>query len=470
MIAPGRKYFDKKVSGESKLERITVRVLQRGIVDKTSRHYCYHYDTDKGSIIIPGFELARVIFFHNRHLVRAAYTPNGLSELAFVDRSSNPIKIRFPKSTSFPVSYLLTRKSRIHLAWLLLDQEARKSFFSIYHNFRLNNESIGFNFVPPSLIEWQLELSIQRDPNLDYLIVKRIENVVDASVSEKLSGVEIHHPKKKFKAITKSKSNGKRGKKPSVDIDPELDIGELPALGKRLHSQKLSGFSFNVSGIQNASLIDEEKSSSSAAIQDKEQIETEVAGVGAPDKEGAAQEFEPVINQDEDMIDEAEELPCKFLIFEKVVKELGKSENIKFEFVKCGNFPKPTNASKIIFQTQDRKPLRYFVAFLKVRGHSLIILEADTSSLIKPKGASTLVLGLKEDAKTNFKEIIQHFSDSSATWRHSHIRDRSNFFETCHHPRVKGKERFLTEGEYKEKWKNKLKEKLARVLVKNQTT
>ena len=436
-------------------------------VDKTTAHYRYLYQTDGGIISISAFELARTLFFHNRHLVNAAYRANGISELAFVDRESTPPKIIFPESTRYPVSYLHTKKARAHFAWLLLEPEARNSLYLIYQYFRKNEHELAFNFEPPNLLGWRLELSIINAlPQSDLLYVQRIENVLDARTSVNVVGVQIYHPKRKTEVETGGERPKKPGATPNVDTDPELDLGAIPAFGKRLHSQRNKGFSFNVSGIYDTTLVDGDETPKPLIVPNADPpTDKDKAGVGQPEKDGDSQEFDPTINQDDNNFEEAEKRPQKFLIFEQVVKELGKSKGIKLESIKCGVFPDPTNRSRVIFQTRDEHTLRFFIAILEINQSKIIMLEADTTSLIKAKGASTLILGLKDDAKTNLMEIIQHFSDSGAQWRHHYIHERVNYFASCNHPRLKSKGQLLSEDEYKNKWLGNLKQKLKELLA-----
>ncbi|MDO6416983.1 Tn7-like element transposition protein TnsE [Amphritea sp. 2_MG-2023] len=464
LIAPGRVFADKKVIKQSELERLEVKIIRKVGVDRFSENYHFKYDTDKGVISVLGFELARVLFFHNRHLVNAAYSANGLAELAFIDRSSQPIKIRFPDSTSYPVSHLQTKKSRAHLAWLMLDERARSSFFTIYQRFNGNGNRIAFDFSPPDLTDWILEVSIERDISTGDMNVRRIENITVGGISESIFRSEIYHPKQKTRVRLSSAGTGKRGKAPDVDIDPELDMGDIPAFSARRHNQKEEGFSFNIPDSPDVVLVDVNESSvpSPIAIEGID-TEPEKAGVGMPSRDGTAQEFDPVLNQVDDVIDEAKELPHKFLIFEEVVNKLGLAKGIKLVSLKCGNFPVPTNKSEVIYQTKDNKPLRYFMAILEVNQRKVIMLEADMTSLTKTKGASTLILGLKDDTGRNFHEIVQHFSDNSASWGHTYIRQRTNFLKRCNHPRWKEKGKTLTEAEYLHKWVDVLKRKLSEV-------
>lgn len=470
LAAPGRMFEGKKISRETEFERLKVTILESDETDKSSEHYRHIYQTDMGIISIAGFELARTLFLHNRHLVDAAYMANGLSALAFVNKVSSPLKISFPESTTYPVSYLKTKQQRAHIAWLLLDNNAQNSFFSIYQNFQTNSNSIAFNFSPPCLKNWQVELSVIRDSKSGKLLVQRVESIVNAHIDTEYPKVEISHPKRKGAAAPPSKEKAKLTKAPSVDIDPELDLGDIPGFSKRLHSRNSTGFSFNISGIQSATLSDGKKAlERSSVISDSDNFTPEKAGVGAPEIEGSAQEFDPVINQ-EDGFEEAEESPQKFLMFEQVVNELSGKNGIKLNSIKCGVFPSPKNKSRVIFQTKDQQTLRFFRAIIVVQQVEIIILEADTTSLIKAKGASTLILGLKDDANIRFKEIIQNFSDNGAQWKHQFIRERAHLFQACNHPRLKHKGKALNEGEYKEKWVTSLQEKLNQLIKELQGT
>lgn len=446
---------------KNKYETITVKIIRQLSVDKSLPHYCYLYETDHGVIKIPAFELARTLFFHNRHLIKAAYSANGLTELAVSDETVSPIKIYFPKSTTFPVSNLVLKKARTHFVWLILDPEARKSYFSIYQFFRESPESVCFNFSPPSLKGWVLKLAIVADESSSVIEVKRIESILHAPATEKFNGVEIIHPKKEF--IDESEGSDvqrKPGKAPPVDIDPELDLGDVPGFGKRRHVDRTSTFVFNASGIDRVELVQGQPKADRPTFSDRTQPESEKAGVGPPAKEGKAQEFDPTLNQNNDDFKEAVELPHKFLMFEKVVKDLGNLSGIKLESVKCGEFPVPTNGKKAILKTKDGKRLRFFVATFEIKSNKIIILEADATSLEPAKGSSTLILGLKEDATKHFKEIIQNFADRGAQWEKKFIEERALYCKYCWHPRIKNKDRIFTEKEYQETWFLKLKSEM----------
>lgn len=461
-LAPGLSFKDKKVVSQSQCQRQLIHIISLERVDKGSDHYQYYYKTDKGLMKFSGFELARTLFFHNPHLVRAAYTANGLSALAFVNRNQLPIEIRFPESTKYPVSFIGTKSKRTHLAWMLLDGEAKKSAFSVFESFKNDAGKLGFKFVPPNLKDWQLEVSVLTDPEENFAEVVRVERVVEAVLNENASDVLVNHPKNKDQRAKSKVATSKNGHVPADDIDPELDLGDIPGLGKRLHNEQLKGFSFSCSGIKSVKSSKEKKAESSKRAPSTEDRDTkeEKAGIGMAERDGDAQEFSPSINQD-DEVTETVDLPQKFSLFAEVIEEVSKSDGIKLvQEAKCYRFPEPSNNSRVVYQTQYEDRLKYFVAILDIKGSNLILVEADTNNLEKPKGASTLILGLKEDATENFHEILQNFSDKGAQWTHGFINERCDFFSPCRHPSLKEKGKVRTDQEYKEKWVIDLREKL----------
>lgn len=227
-LAPGYTFQDKKIVSQSQYERKIVNIISLEHVNKASGHYQYFYKTDHGLMKFSSFELARTLFFHNPHLVRAAYTANGITALAFVNRSESPIEISFPESTKYPVTYIGTESKKTHLAWMLLDREAKSSAFSVFESFKKDSGKLGFKFVPPNLKGWLLEVSVRTDSE-DNAEVVRVENIVEAVLNESASDVLVNHPKNKDQSGKGKKGVSKKGQVPANDIDPELDLGIYPA-------------------------------------------------------------------------------------------------------------------------------------------------------------------------------------------------------------------------------------------------
>ncbi|MDE8601604.1 Tn7-like element transposition protein TnsE [Marinomonas sp. RSW2] len=346
---------------------------------------------------------------------------------------------------------------------MLLDGEAKKSAFSVFESFKNDAGKLGFKFVPPNLKGWQLEVSVLTDPEESFTEVIRVERIVEAILNENASDVLVNHPKTKDQSAKSKVATSKNGHVPADDIDPELDLGDIPGLGKRLHNEQLKGFSFSCSGIRSVKSSKGKKAGNSKRAPSTEGQDTkkEKAGIGIAEKDGYAQEFSPSINQD-DEITETVDLPQKFSLFAEVIEEVSESDGIKLvQEAKCYRFPEPSNNSRVVYQTQYEDRLKYFVAILDIKGSNLILVEADTNNLEKPKGASTLILGLKENATENFEEILQNFSDKGAQWSHAFIEERCDFFSPCRHPLLKEKGIARTDQEYKEKWVDDMKEKLS---------
>lgn len=462
-LAPGYTFQDKKIVSQSICDREKVRIISLEKVDQISEHYQYSYKTDKGVMTFSGFELARVLFFHNPHLIRAVYTANGLSELAFIKSGGTPIEINFPQSTKYPYTYIRTMSKKTHLAWMLLDREAGKSAFSVFESFHDDQGDQGFKFVPPNLDDWSLEVSVRPGSEGTFEVV-RVENILEAIFNENATDVLVSHPKDKGKSQSDGvkEDSASKGQVRDDDIDPLLDLGEIPGFGNRIHAERLKGFSFRCPAIRNVSSSKRKKGSASKLSSPPEDrnAQKEKAGLGLAEKDGEAQEFSPSINQDEEVA-ETVNLPKKFGLFSEVVEEVAKSDGVRLlQEAKCYRFPAPTNNSKVVYRAKYEGRLKYFLAIVEVKSCKLVIVEADNSNLKTPKGASTLILGLKEDAKTNFDEVLQLFSDSGAQWCHKLIQERCNIFIPCKHPSIKEKGKVRTDLEYKEKWVSDLCDKL----------
>lgn len=125
---------------------------------------------------IPKFELARVLFFYNGYLATSALQERALDldfNTSFID-GKHIIEV-LPHCS-------LTQKDfkndvlRSHLAWLLLNNEMRQSYDSIYkHLIRETThngdyENWGFNFTPPPLKNIKIRAKFYVDKNGVYRV------------------------------------------------------------------------------------------------------------------------------------------------------------------------------------------------------------------------------------------------------------------------------------------------------------
>tara|TARA_R110001606_G_scaffold360605_1_gene513635 strand:- start:5100 stop:6596 length:1497 start_codon:yes stop_codon:yes gene_type:complete len=463
LIARGRRYDGKDPFSDDTLEELSC-TIDSLVKHESNRSGGQHlFLTNHGLIRIQDFELARTFFFHNQHLTRAAFRANGLGEIAYVEGSHQQHILLFPPSTKYPVSNLSSIASRNHLAWIFIDQAARKSFFSIYTYFieAHKNRELGFMFDAPDITGWHLEL-LGRLGDDGVFDVYEIESV-RTHLKSRVGNVEFDHPKFKEKPPSDKKPIKQvKGEMPPVDIDPELDMGEVPSMGGRIDKKRQKGFSFNVDNIGSTILKKDAKKKSKKSVKPSkdEAPEKGLSGVGVPESEGTAQEFDPVINQDESY--ELEDVPetQKFLVFQKLMNEFKNKDCFPLDELRCCQFPKPSNSSKAIYKTKDDQRLRFFIAKFSFKKAHILLIEVDTDSSLTKKNAATLILGFDEEPERNLPEIIQSYSNRSASWNTAYIQARTSYFERCNHLSKKKDGEDVGESDYLDEWKKLLKRKL----------
>ncbi|MBF4243265.1 hypothetical protein EA003_26335, partial [Vibrio anguillarum] len=150
MMVSQSSYKDKERLADKSLEKLSITItgelpcqVRRTVDDTVYRCYTTNRDV---TISVTNFELARVLFFHNQYLIRAAFSSGGVMDIAHYNQDPSDPKIIFPDSTNYPVSNIRSRKSKSHLAWLLTDPSAAKSFFSIFKSVNEIDSSDVYDF------------------------------------------------------------------------------------------------------------------------------------------------------------------------------------------------------------------------------------------------------------------------------------------------------------------------------------
>lgn len=99
---------------------------------------CFVFEVDGLTVWLPKFELARKLFFHAAFIVRAAFEPNGLDMAFTIYKEGDAVHIHTPTKTGAPSQLLKIKGYRDHFSWLLLNQDVKRSFESIWQS--LNQE------------------------------------------------------------------------------------------------------------------------------------------------------------------------------------------------------------------------------------------------------------------------------------------------------------------------------------------
>jgi len=162
-------------------------------------HYklCFVFTLNSGlTIYLPQFELARTLFFHGNYLSRTAIESECLKgEFSIEIDEEDHVLINVLKSSGFTLTHLNEPKSRTYLSWILLDDDARRSFESITKYQRItgidskNYRRWNFQFDPPPLANVELYVRGQysNEHNACFVFeidkIKNIPNTPHKSIS-----------------------------------------------------------------------------------------------------------------------------------------------------------------------------------------------------------------------------------------------------------------------------------------------
>lgn len=169
---------------------------------KDCEQFCFVLKTKKGlTIYLPQLELARALFFRDSYLARAAMEPDSLDlDFQIVSVGNNEVtRINVMPTSCYPLELFRELSSRNYLSWILLDDQARKSYESIGRYQKTSGYQDGdcwkwdFRFDPPELPDANFRLRGYHDEKTKCFFVYEIESIknISANIPET---IEMYHP------------------------------------------------------------------------------------------------------------------------------------------------------------------------------------------------------------------------------------------------------------------------------------
>lgn len=228
------KISDTRTWQSSQIKTCPIPAVRRG---GDATQWCFVFDHDGTRCYLPQLELARCLFFHSGYLARRAFMNDGLREEFHVVGGGEEGKpaIWMMPDCACPAGYRKNTTSLNHLAWLLLDGEARRSFESIASHQLTEGEDkppvrvFDFQFDPPPMRGASLRVRghYQREPPAFF--VYEIHSIRDLTSS--LPGeVDFHDPGFRVRRPDSGSVNPRRS--PPAG-DPEIDQDESPKIDVR---------------------------------------------------------------------------------------------------------------------------------------------------------------------------------------------------------------------------------------------
>ena len=406
-------------------------------------------------------ELARVLFFHNAHLFRAATRPDGLSSFASAFIKDGDIIIKFPDSTDYPKSFVEPIYKQEHLAWLLSNQEARSSFLSIYQSWLAFPDKIWpFNFTPPSLVGWEIEFNAWDTKEEGCLIVEEVTglNHPDFGFAGRIT---IDHLNIKKKNNSNKKPDKKATRAPLSNDESDLDLTASPAFNRRVTGRKDHSFRINFNDVPQIKLVEHSSASSNASLIDTKNAERIDSATGLPGRDGSGNEFRYELNTGTEFLhSNLENGPDNDTEHYKKLCSALKLVNLDSDFTTSkpekNSFPEPATNRSAAYTLVGNQTIPYYKANLSYRGMNLVIIDVDRDFMRNDKSLSTLVLGLKSEGVETLYQIMQDCSDNGVGWNREFIGQSSVVSKFCKHPfvnkKIDGIKTPRTEDEYVEAW------------------
>ncbi|MDW3026376.1 Tn7-like element transposition protein TnsE [Acinetobacter baumannii] len=387
-------------------------------------------------INLPHIELARVLFFHNAYLSRAALTQGKLTAEYYIVPEEQQTTIHVHEFCGFPSYQYDNVGMRRLLSWILLDTEARASYESISKHFlseqfRTKTQTFwNFNFTPPSLGGAEITMKVYFSEKNKQYYVNEIIGI--ANLPTDISNEVIFCSPNFTVKNSYEKTGGSSGGRTSANDDPTIDEEKEADSDQKItkiESPKITMSLAKPYGTKKATL----KRSGKKGIPNQNDVEIlPDHGVGTGEAtifgEIGRGEFENVQDESDDL----EFFMKRFEAFKVMVEQFASQHRIQ-PIIHVHKLP-AVNRSKL-HRTHDGNPRCIIEVQLSFQGKKFVILEIDTSDNLKP--LSTLIIKISDTDTWNshFPTFRQQVVKRSLRWPTAKSLQNIGIRKTFNHPR-----------------------------------
>ncbi|SMF34644.1 Tn7-like element transposition protein TnsE [Desulfovibrio gilichinskyi] len=388
---------------------------------KDCEQFCFVLKTKNGlTIYLPQLELARALFFRDSYLARAAMEPDTLDFDFQIVREGNceVIRINIMPTSCYPLELFRELSSRNYLSWILLDDQARKSYESIGRNQKTSGYQVGdywkwdFHFDPPELPDANLGLRGYHDKKTKCFFVYEIESIknISANIPEK---IEMYHPN--FNTPSAESTHGGTSVAPST-IDQynvhDDEVANADAARRLIDGDKVV-FEFSKPFV---TLRVSEKKKPITSQKPQEEggdshhldvsAEESVAGQGFPGGEW---------DTTNDQTENDHLFESKFSCFLNMVENLVDTHDCKMLSKNTRKLPAVSRCKKHLLST-DGNPRCMAVVVIEVKGKVFHLLEVDTSDADKPLSTRILMVRSYATWEKDLEHLEYELVRTSLTW------------------------------------------------------
>ena len=444
LLVVGSCYENKERIPETGSDACQFRIFGEptAVTSESGENWTY-FDTEDGATVqVRQLELARCLFLHNHHLTRTAFRPNGLTGLAHPVKDGESTVIKFASTADYPLSNLRSKAALQHLAWMLLDNDARRSFGSIFDGWMSSSKELwNFRFAPPNMKNWGLAGSgYYSSSDRKSFIVNEITGF-DNPTRYHFNEIVVDHPRFE-ELLPKEPESGKRPLVQRGDPDPLLDLDSEPELGRRLDQVTDHRFTFSFDeSLQVKVRVNGQTFRIRPRLDPESEPVSETTSPGHADERGSGRELDYGINRpesDEHYLGELTdaEPTDRFNSFEEVVRKLSARPWFSLTEVKCHFLPRPRTDRHAVSRTVTGDRVQCYVAWMEYRAVPVAIIEVDTESLKEPHPLGNLIVTFDRaaDKKNLIYLFLQSCSDEGVHWKTSRIRAYSAAWKISDHP------------------------------------
>ncbi len=422
---------------------------------------CFYFESNSTKVWLPTFELARVLFFPASYLARTAFEPNGLDLLFNISgQDDETIQIQALPGSNIPTIHFDLPVYRKHLAWLLLDEQIKALFDSIYSfrnkkAYRLgNNLRWNFNFSPPSLENCVVKARGWYVEETDMFLVFEILNLknIEHNVRE---NIEFLHPNNKERVSGERTTKGgifvpePEGVEVDLEEDPSSNNHhyriDTPPIGlyfnEEINTQRIYTSKKQVDGGRPDESVDGGKTANELGVQ-----------------EGIESGTNPQADFDQLKSDEnTNAYKNKFVSFEKMLVELAKHPNLTLLSKIIRPLPRVGRCRMHLLESGT--PRCYMHARFKLPNQEIRhVLEIDTSD--GQRAMSTQILGFRNENQSEniINDLLEKTVKQSLRWHTATHKIHCDLFVGVSHPSIS--KIGIISNEHLLKWRDRFVEQL----------
>lgn len=413
---------------------------------------------------IPKFELARVLFFYNGYLATSALQERALDldfNTSFID-GKHIIKV-LPHCSLKPIDFK-DEILRGHLAWLLLNDEVRQSYDSIYKHLMQETTHNGdyenwiFNFTPPLLKNIKVRARFYIDQNDVYrvdeiLSITNLTSSIDADVhftGEHFVDTVVSTNPHATKVTIKPKGDGGSytvDDESEADVDKSKQIIPTPQVSLQFNNPIKTTVTYKKKRSQKGpKLVDEEGENSEPKTTTVATDEATMHGnVAQGDYRSSESNTEQTVNNLED-----------YKYFYKLIEELRVKYSIR-------SHPLPKVKGFRRHRIERNRPRIMIEARFQYDNQHFSVFEIYTLDI--NKRLSTLIVRVDSYEQLEMQKFMTSIVKSSISWREADLLGKHR---TLNHP-IGFYEHELDE-EMLQKWLNGLERALDSLISASETT